>query len=54
MNFNKLNMLNIMILKEKYDEENLIAGLKYEKDNIKVDIPTISCLINFLLRNYSI
>lgn len=53
LNCKKLNKLNIMLLLEKYKEPLLIQGLIYAKKHVKVDMPTISCLFNFLLKNKS-
>ncbi len=49
----KLNKLNVMLLLEKFSEKLLIQGLTYAKEYVKIDMPTISCLFNFLLKNKS-
>jgi hypothetical protein len=46
----KLNKLNLYLLLKKFDEETLIKGLQYSAINVKKDMPTISCLFNYLLK----
>lgn len=48
---NKLNLLNIMLLLERLGEKNLILGLNYASSNVKKDMPTISCMFNYLFKN---
>lgn len=46
----KLNKLNLYLLLKKFGEETLIKGLEYTVTNLKKDMPTISCLFNYLLK----
>lgn len=50
LGLNKLNNLNLFLLLEKFNEEELINGLYYAADNLRVNIYTLSCLEDFLLK----
>lgn len=50
LGLNKLNNLNLYLLLEKFNEDDLIRGLYYAADNVRVNIYTLSCLEDFLLK----
>lgn len=47
----KINGLSMMILKERYDEETLIAAMLYIKENIDRDFHTLS-YISRIIKNF--
>ena len=46
-----INIINLMILLENFDEETLIKGLNIIKDNLDCDFHTLSYIIKYLKNN---